>query len=79
MDHAPAGDFCRQVICDLGGLNQVEEIDPFAHVATVHAGVLGAGRIPSPEGEGDEAIDNIILLTPCRRSDQALCFANRSC
>ncbi|RUU69427.1 FAD-binding oxidoreductase [Mesorhizobium sp. M2C.T.Ca.TU.009.01.2.1] len=32
-----------QVICDLGGLNQIEEIDPFARVAIVQAGVtLGA-------------------------------------
>ncbi|CDX40895.1 FAD linked oxidase domain protein [Mesorhizobium sp. SOD10] len=32
-----------QVICDLGGLTQIEEIDPFARVAIVQAGVtLGA-------------------------------------
>lgn len=32
-----------QIICDLGGLNQIEEIDPFARVAIVQAGVtLGA-------------------------------------
>ncbi|TGQ50046.1 hypothetical protein EN836_30820 [Mesorhizobium sp. M1C.F.Ca.ET.193.01.1.1] len=79
MDHAPAGDFCRQVICDLGGLNQIEEIDLFAHVAVMQSRRAGRRHVPSPDGEGDEAIDNIILLTPCRRSDQALCFANRSC
>ncbi|RTL98137.1 MAG: FAD-binding oxidoreductase, partial [Hyphomicrobiales bacterium] len=27
-----------QVICDLGGLNRIEEIDPFARVAIVQAG-----------------------------------------
>ncbi|MDX8466200.1 FAD-binding oxidoreductase [Mesorhizobium sp. VK23B] len=32
-----------QVICDLGGLNRIEEIDPFARVAIVQAGTtLGA-------------------------------------
>ncbi|MDX8528521.1 FAD-binding oxidoreductase [Mesorhizobium sp. MSK_1335] len=32
-----------QVICDLGGLNRIEEIDPFARVAIMQAGVtLGA-------------------------------------
>ncbi|TJW61214.1 MAG: FAD-binding oxidoreductase, partial [Mesorhizobium sp.] len=34
-----------QIICDLGGLAQIEEIDPFARVAIVQAGVtLGALR-----------------------------------
>ncbi|WP_292440301.1 hypothetical protein [Mesorhizobium sp.] len=46
MDHASSGDFCRQVICDLGWRNQIEEIDPFTPVATVQAGALGTGRNP---------------------------------
>ncbi|TIO72313.1 MAG: FAD-binding oxidoreductase [Mesorhizobium sp.] len=44
MDHASSGDFCRQVICDLGGRNKIEEIDPFTPVATVQAGAPDAGR-----------------------------------
>ena len=33
-----------QIICDLGGLAQIEEIDPFARVAIVQAGVFNPGR-----------------------------------
>ncbi|TPI19717.1 FAD-binding oxidoreductase [Mesorhizobium sp. B4-1-1] len=47
-----------QVICDLGGLNRIEEIDPFARVAIVQAGVtLGALREAAARHGLDPGID----------------------
>ncbi|WP_434722031.1 FAD-binding oxidoreductase [Mesorhizobium sp. RIZ17] len=47
-----------QVICDLGRLNQIEEIDPFARVAIVQAGVtLGALQEAAAEHGLDPGID----------------------
>ncbi|TGT70781.1 FAD-binding oxidoreductase [bacterium M00.F.Ca.ET.159.01.1.1] len=47
-----------QVICDLSGLNRIEEIDPFARVAIVQAGVtLGALQEAAAEHGLDPGID----------------------
>ncbi|AZO70476.1 FAD-binding oxidoreductase [Mesorhizobium sp. M1D.F.Ca.ET.043.01.1.1] len=47
-----------QVICDLGGLNQIEEIDPFARVAIVQAGAtLGALQEAAAQHGLDPGID----------------------
>ncbi|MBZ9734159.1 FAD-binding oxidoreductase [Mesorhizobium sp. CA18] len=47
-----------QVICDLGGLNRIEDIDPFTRVAIVQAGVtLGALQEAAAQHGLDPGID----------------------
>ncbi|RRH95971.1 hypothetical protein EH240_23480 [Mesorhizobium tamadayense] len=67
---APAGGpatVAGQVLCDLGALNKIEEIDPFARglLPVRYAGC----RVHRLKPNRPEATDNIIWLAPCRSFD----------